>query len=169
MSIVHLIVLFIFPVAMALAASSDLMTMRISNRLILILLVAFCLVAVLMGMPLRDFGVHVAVAFVVLLAGFAFFAFGWIGGGDAKLAAAAALWLGVGQALPFLIYSALLGGGLTLLILALRQVPLPQALIKVSWIDRLHDKESGVPYGIALALAGMLVYPSTSIFSYFAV
>ncbi|MEX0628493.1 MAG: prepilin peptidase [Cucumibacter sp.] len=168
MSIANLVILMVFPVTMAFAASSDLMTMRISNRLILLLGLAFCLAAFLMDMPLRDFGIHFAIAIAVLVAGFTLFTFGWVGGGDAKLAAAASLWLGLGHTLPFLIYAALLGGALTLGILALRHLPLPQALVKVSWIDRLHDKKSGVPYGIALAVAGMIVYTDTSIFAHFA-
>ena len=98
---------------------------------------------------------------IVLAVAFAFFAFGWIGGGDAKLVAATALWLGSGLMLPYLVYAALLGGALTLMILALRRYPLPPGCSGQRWIDRLHDSKSGVPYGIALAIAGLLVYPET--------
>ena len=164
----NLIILLFFPAAMACAASSDLVTMRISNVLIVSLFLGFCLIAVIMQMPLREFGAHFALAVAVLVAGFALFSFGWIGGGDAKLAAATSLWLGLGQTLPFLVYAALIGGALTLAILAVRQVPLPRALVSVPWIDRLHNKASGVPYGIALALSGMIVYADTSIFAHFA-
>ena len=66
-----------------------------------------------------------------------------------------------------LIYAALLGGGLTLLILAVRRYPLPASLARIKWIDRLHDTHSGVPYGIALAIAGLLVYPETTLFTHF--
>lgn len=169
MSIVNIIVVMFFPVAMAFAASSDLITMRISNRLIVLLLAMFCLTAFLMEMPLRDFGIHFATAFAVLAGSFVFFSFGWVGGGDAKLAAVTSLWLGLGHTLPFLVYAALMGGALTLTILVLRRLPLPQALVRVSWIDRLHDARSGVPYGIALAAAGMIVYTDTSIFAHFVV
>ncbi len=168
MQIIHLAVLMVFPIAMALAASSDLMTMRISNKLILILLVAFCIVSLLMEMPLRDFGMHFAVAISVLVVGFVLFSIGWVGGGDVKFAAAATLWLGFEFAVPFLVYGAIFGGALTLAILGLRQLPLPASLGKVGWIDRLHDSKSGVPYGIALAIAGMIVYTQTPIFNHFA-
>ena len=83
-------------------------------------------------------------------------------------AAATTLWLGFEFAVPFLMYGAILGGVLTLAILGLRQLPLPAALGKISWIDRLHDSKSGVPYGIALAIAGMVVYTQTPIFIHFA-
>jgi prepilin peptidase CpaA len=104
---------------------------------------------------------------LVLVFAFAFFAFGWIGGGDAKLIAATTLWLGFGMMLPYLIYASLLGGALTLLLLAARRWPLPQRLRDIRWIDRLHDSKSGVPYGIALAIAGILVYSDSVIFQRF--
>ena len=158
------IALFLFPFLMAFAASSDLLTMRISNILILVLVVGFFTVAPLAGLTLEQIGVHVAVAVGTLVVGFAFFAFRWIGGVDAKLAAATMLWVGFGELLPYLVYASLLGGALTLAILGLRQVPLPERLAKVTWIDRLHNGASGVPYGIALAIAGILVYLRTDIY-----
>jgi prepilin peptidase CpaA len=33
-----------------------------------------------------------------------------------------------------------------------------------AWVMRLHDKDNGVPYGVALAAAGLLLYPETRIF-----
>ena len=99
---------------MAFAASSDLLTMRISNRLVLLLVCSFFVVAFVADLPLDQLGWHVGCAAIVLVVGFAFFAFGWIGGGDAKLAAATTLWLGFGLTLPYLVYAALLGGALTL-------------------------------------------------------
>src|SRR5262249_52418386 len=48
---------------------------------------------------------------VVLVAAFSLFARGVIGGGDAKLAAATALWLGFDHLLPYLLYASLIGGG----------------------------------------------------------
>ena len=156
--------LFIFPFAMAFAASSDLLTMRISNKLVMLMVGAFVIVALATGLPLPEFAMHLTCAFVVLLVGFAFFAFGWIGGGDAKLAAATSLWLGFGMALPFLVYAALLGGMLTLVILGLRAMPLTPLIARFRWIERLHDPKSGVPYGVALAAAGLLVYSNSAIF-----
>lgn len=160
--------LFIFPLLMAFAASSDLLTMRISNRVILLLVVGFVLVALVIGMPLQELGLHFSCAALVLVVAFILFAFGWIGGGDAKLAAATTLWLGFGLTLPYIVYGSLLGGVLTLALLSVRQFPLPVALMKVRWIERLHNKATGVPYGIALAAAGLLTYSDTAIFHHFA-
>jgi prepilin peptidase CpaA len=98
----------------------------------------------------------------VLVVCFAFFARGWIGGGDAKLAAATALWLGWAQLYEYLLYASLFGGALTLLLLEFRKRLLPPVLAKQPWLARLHEPNGGVPYGIALAAAALLVYPSTA-------
>ena len=161
------VALLIFPLLMAYAASSDLLTMRISNILVLCMVVAFAIVAMLSGISPTEFGLHFACAGVVLVGAFTFFSFGWIGGGDAKLAAATALWFGFGQTLPYLVVAALLGGALTLSILALRRLPLTPLIARVGWIGRLHDQNAGIPYGIALAAAGLITYSDTAIFQHF--
>lgn len=158
------VALLLFPAGMALAASSDLLTMKISNKLVLLLVAAFCIVALAVNLPLQQFAMHVMCAMAVLVVGFAFFAFRWIGGGDAKLAAVTALWLGFGLTLPYLVYAALFGGLLTLFILALRRLPLMPVLARYRWLERLYNPKSGVPYGVALAIAGLMTYSSSTIF-----
>jgi len=153
--------LLLFPALMAFAASSDLFTMTISNRLSLMLAGGFFLLALIIGMGLATLGMHLAAAALVLVVAFIFFARGWIGGGDAKLVAATALWFGFGHLLDYLIWASLLGGALTLLLLQFRQFDLPQVLARQKWIERLHDANAGVPYGIALAAAALIVYPTT--------
>ncbi len=158
------ITMLFFIFGMALAASSDLLTMRISNKLVLLLIAGFFVVAIAIGMPLPQVGLHVACAVSVLVVGFVFFALRWIGGGDAKLAAATTLWLGFGLTPMFVVYAGLLGGALTLGVLMLRRLPLTPFLARYVWLERLHNPKSGVPYGIAMAVAGMLVYPYSQIF-----
>lgn len=153
--------LLVFPALMAFAASSDLLTMTISNRLSLALTGAFFVLTATTGMPLAVVGMHLAAAVVVLVVAFGFFTQGWIGGGDAKLAAATALWFGFDHLLDYLIYASLFGGALTLLILQFRKLPLPAPLARQVWIQRLHEAEGGIPYGIALAAAALAIYPKT--------
>ena len=153
--------LLLFPALMAFAASSDLLTMTISNRLSLILAGGFFLLAGATGMSWTEFGMHLGAAALVLTVAFVFFTQGWIGGGDAKLAAATALWFGFSHLLDYLLYASLLGGALTLLLLQFRQLPLPGALARQAWVVRLHEKGGGIPYGIALAAAALIVYPHT--------
>jgi prepilin peptidase CpaA len=90
---------------------------------------------------------------------FVCFACRWIGGGDAKLAAATALWFGFGNLLEYLFDASILGGALTLLIILFRMMPLPAALAGSEWAERLHRHDAGIPYGIALAAAALIVYP----------
>jgi prepilin peptidase CpaA len=161
--------LLIFPALMAFAACSDLLTMRISNRLVLATGAAFLVLALFTGMDITQIGWHAAAGAVVLAVTFAFFAAGWIGGGDAKLAAAIALWLGFDVLLPFLLYASVLGGALTLAILLARNYMLPAPLMQIGWIERLHNEKTGIPYGIALAAAALLVYPMSPLFKAFAV
>jgi prepilin peptidase CpaA len=159
--ILEALVLGLFPAAMTFAAASDLVSMTISNRLSIALAVSFFFVAALIGMPVAEMGRHVLASLVVLVVAFGCFARGWIGGGDAKLAAATALWLGFSHLMDYLLVASLIGGGLTILLLELRKLPLPGMLSKQPWITRLHAVESGIPYGIALAAAGLIIYPDT--------
>ncbi|MPZ55793.1 MAG: peptidase [Rhizobiales bacterium] len=153
--------LLLFPALMAFAASSDLFTMTISNRVSLALTAGFFALALVMGMGAGDMLSHTGAGLAVLAITFCFFAFGWIGGGDAKLAAATALWLGFDHLFEFAVYASLLGGALTLLIIKFRVLPLPALLARQEWVQRLHQSDGGVPYGIALAAAALVVYPHT--------
>jgi len=153
--------LLIFPAMMVFAASSDLFTMTISNRVSLILVAGFFAMAFVSGMNPHDVMTHVGAAFTVLAVTFVFFARGWIGGGDAKLAAATALWLGFDHLMPYLLYATIFGGVLTLLMIRFRLMPLPSMLADQEWVKRLHRLDGGVPYGIALAAAALLIYPDT--------
>jgi prepilin peptidase CpaA len=153
--------LLMFPALMAFAASSDLFTMTISNRLSLALAAGFVLLAIVTGMSLVEIGLHLAAATAVLVVAFGFFSQGWIGGGDAKLAAATTLWFGFDHLLDYMIYASLFGGVLTLLIIQFRKLPLPALLARQPWIMRLHESGGGVPYGIALAAAALMIYPDT--------
>src|SRR5579872_4839829 len=117
--------LTLFPAMMAYAASSDLFTMTIANRVSLILLGGFVVLAVLTGMSGADMLSHAEAAAILLAGTFVLFACGWIGGGDAKLAAVTALWFGFGHLFDYLLYASILGGALTLLLIQFRAMPLP--------------------------------------------
>ena len=153
--------LALFPAMMAFAASSDFLTLTISNRVSLTLVGGFVALAVIGGVSPADVLSHLAAGCVVLVAAFSLFARGIIGGGDAKLAAATALWLGFDHLLPYLLYASLLGGALSVGLIWFRMAPLPDWLARHDWAQRLHGKDAGVPYGIALAAAALAVYPQT--------
>ncbi|GLH78365.1 type 4 prepilin peptidase 1 [Bradyrhizobium sp. SSBR45G] len=153
--------LLLFPALMAFAAASDLLTMTISNRVSLALVAGFLVLAPLSGMSMDDMLMHLGAGTLVLVIAFTCFAFGWIGGGDAKVASAAALWFGFAHLMNYLLYASIFGGVLTLALMQFRQWPLPYLLAGQPWLARLHAKDSGVPYGIALALGALMVYPET--------
>ena len=158
--------LVVFPVLMAYAGASDALTMTIPNRVALALVAGFALLALVGGMSGTAILLHVGAGLAVLAVTFGLFALRWIGGGDAKLAAATALWLGFDTLPDYLMLAAIVGGALTLCVLAVRVAPLPAFALRWAWLSRLHDPKSGVPYGIALAAAALTVYPQSEIWTH---
>ncbi|EJT03164.1 prepilin peptidase [Rhizobium sp. CCGE 510] len=157
-------VFVILPLCLSMAAFSDLFTMTIPNRVSLILIASFCILAPLSGLGWEMIGMHLAGAAIVFSACFALFAFNVMGGGDAKLLSATALWFGLNQSLAFLMVDvAMIGGLITLLILLVRAqantilaigLPVPNSVL-------LAKK---IPYGIAIAIGGFMAFPSSPVF-----
>ncbi len=158
----ELAVLIIFPLAMLVSASMDILTMTIPNKVTLALVVGFFVLAPFVGFTWQEFGLHIAIGFAMLVITMGMFAMGWIGGGDAKLFAATGLWLGyTTQMFEYALYASLLGGVLTVLVMKLRMMPVLPSWMSFKWLERLHNPNEGVPYGVALAAAGLLIYPHT--------
>ena len=84
----------IFPAAMVFAGSMDLFTMTIPNRISIGMVAGFLVAAPFSSLTLTAFLWHLAAGFSMLVVGILMFSRGWLGGGDAKLLAAATLWLG---------------------------------------------------------------------------
>lgn len=154
-------VILIFPAAMAFAGAMDLLTMTIPNRVSIVLVAAFAVAAAMLGIGWWALASHIVAGLLMLIVGIGMFARGWLGGGDAKLLAATALWLGFEQLLPYLLLTATVGGVLSIAILFYRRMMLPLFLARQRWAFNLHAPKSGIPYGIALAAAGLQVFPST--------
>jgi len=113
-------------------------------------------------MQLAEIGLHRWRSAAVLVVAFTFFARGWIGGGDAKLAAATALWLGFDQLLKLRDRSSLFGGPplLTLAILRFRAMPLPRCWQSRNGRSACIDGY-GIPYASRSRFAALLIYPDT--------
>lgn len=156
--------LAIFPLCLIWAAASDLMTMTIPNRLSLLLAVGAVLANVDAGSGFVDIGFDVAAGLLVFLLCFCLFASGVMGGGDAKLLSACALWYGLNSSLlAFLLYVSLMGGVLTVLIVMLRSsqhvllaagIPIPGLLLTAKKI----------PYAIAIAAGAFLAFPASPLY-----
>jgi prepilin peptidase CpaA len=153
--------MIIFVFTMVYAALTDLLTKKIRNSLVLLFLLAYTVLAPLAGFAASEIVSSIFVALAVLLLAFALFALGLLGGGDAKLAAVTALWFGVDQTPSYLIYTTLAGGAFALAILLFRKLPLPDRWGNGSWVAQLHCKGSGMPYGVAMALGALAVFPAT--------
>ena len=161
----EIVLLLVFPAAMAFAAASDLLTMTIPNRVSLVLVARFAVAAIVVGLPTRTVALHIASGAMALLIGFVMFARGWLGGGDAKLLASASLWLGFENLPQYGLLVSLAGGVLALSILLYRAWLPPLFIPGPAWALRLHDRNVGIPYGIALAAAALWIYPSTHWFT----
>ena len=162
--IAQILVLAALPGLFLAAAGWDLASYTIPNFLQVALIAAFFLFALASGMTLGAFGLHLAAGALGLAIGFALFAFGWIGGGDAKLFACAAIWFGLGNLADYTLLASIFGGLLTFALLGFRKLPLPKFLSSQPWLLHLHDEKSGIPYGAALAAGAFAVLPYTDVF-----
>lgn len=154
------LIFVVFPFCMVFAAVSDALSMTIANRVSVILIATFAVVAPLTGMDWASYGWHFAAGGMVLAVTFMLFAIGGMGGGDAKLMAATALWMGFNlNLLDYLVTSAFAGGLLTMLILSYRKSPLADLTGNNIFLRHFADPAVGVPYGVALGLGGLLAYP----------
>jgi prepilin peptidase CpaA len=160
--LLHTVVPFIFPLLVLIAALQDVTSYTISNRLSIGLALAFIPSALIMGMAPGQIGLCLLVGAAALAAGVAMFAMGWIGGGDAKLFAASALWLGWPAVTPFLAWTSLAGGGLAVVLLLARQAPITAFNRTPAWVARLLEPKGDVPYGVAIAVGALIAFPASS-------
>lgn len=157
-------ILVIFPFCMVHAALSDAVSMTIANRLSLLLAGSFVVLAPMTGMDWATLGWHLAAGALVLSVTFAMFAAGVMGGGDAKLLSSTAIWMGFGFPLiKYLVFGAVLGGVLTLAILMFRASPISWYAGRNMFLRHFADGKAGVPYGVALGAAGLVVFPETAL------
>jgi prepilin peptidase CpaA len=166
--VIAVLVLSALPLLLIVAAMKDATSMTIPNWIPLAAGAAFLVLAPFELAP-SDIGMHLLVAMGALVAGFAMFALHWVGGGDAKLLAAAALWLGLSATPEFLLWTGLAGGGLSLGLLAARRAALylPFAAPYASGdgaLARLLAPKGDIPYGLAIAAGGLAAFPSSALF-----
>ncbi len=154
--------LFAFPALVIFGAMRDAVSFTIPNWISIALAAAFLPAALLMGAGLGQMGMALLIGAGVLIAGMGMFAVGWIGGGDAKLFAAAGLWMGLNGLLPYLLVTALAGGALAVSLLALRSVWVrPIAARGPGWVGRLATPGENVPYGVAIAFGALAAFPDS--------
>lgn len=154
--------LLFFPVLVIVGALRDLTSFTIPNWVSGLLILAFFPAALLLGLAPGAIGAHLLVGVAALAVGIAMFALRWIGGGDAKLFAAAALWLGAPAALSYVVMTGVAGGALALALISLRAPLLrPYVLSGPAWVGRLADPKEAVPYGVAIAAGALATFPAS--------
>jgi prepilin peptidase CpaA len=154
------ILMAVFAVLVIFAALRDLTSFTIPNWISLALAGAFAPAALAVGVPLPMIGWCALIGVGMLALGIGMFALSWIGGGDAKLMAAASMWLGLTGLAPFAVYTALAGGALALALLAMRSAWVrPFAANGPAWVDRLATPGGKTPYGVAIAVGALLAFP----------
>ena len=162
MQIATLAALAAFPILMIAAALCDVATMTIPNRISLLLVPAFFAAALLARLSPAAIAWHAGVGVAALLIMVGCFAMGWLGGGDAKLLAAASLWVGPGAAVPFVVATALAGGGLALVLLLARATPWLHGR-GPEWLRRLLTPKGAIPYGVAIAAGALCAFPASGL------
>ena len=111
------------------------------------------------------FAWHVIAGLVTFVAGFILFSAHIFGGGDAKMLAACALWVGWDVLVEFAIVTAFAGGALVIamkiwVFFAERRETNPM-IKNMKWASNFLSKTPQLPYGIAIAAGGVIVFPTT--------
>jgi prepilin peptidase CpaA len=149
-----------FPLLLVYAAWHDISTMTIPNWVSILLAAAFLPAAMIAGLSPAEIGLHLAFAGGVLLTCAILFYLGVFGGGDAKVIAAASLWIGLSAAGVFVMGMAIAGGLLAGLLIVLRRMKLAPAS---AWARRLLSTEEGAPYAVAIAVGALFAAPASPI------
>jgi prepilin peptidase CpaA len=141
----------VFLLALTAAIVSDLVSFRIPNAIPLCLAGLFLVDAFRQGIAVSSLALHLTTGVTLLVAGAALYYTGVVGGGDAKLLAAIALWSGWYELPRLLIVMALAGGVLSLGLLLARRLRIGAPNGPFA---RLLAAGGPVPYGVAIAAGG---------------
>ena len=145
---------------LVLAAGYDLATFTIPNRVVAMVGLANTLAMVLAVPDISTAAQYIATGLVVLLVGAVLFALRMWGAGDAKLLAAVSLAVGSKGLIVLGLWTALSGGGLALIFLVLRRLPMLGKTRLGQWYLPTLLANNGVPYGVAIAAGGIIAFAS---------
>lgn len=162
METAQLLSLAVLPALVIVAGLQDLTSMKIRNWISGALVVAFFPAALMLGLAPMAVAGHVGVGALVLLVTVGLFALGQMGGGDAKLIPAISLWMGASGAGTFVLWTAVVGGAFSLLLLLARP-RMPQIAGAPGWVGVLMTPKNRIPYGVAIAGGALIAYPSSAL------
>ena len=155
------LVISLFPLLVIASGVFDFLTLRIPNWLNALTALTFVLAAFVFAMPLPVAGMHVIAGVLLLVLGFGLFAVNLVGGGDAKMLAAAGLWIGFDHLLAFVVFTAVCGGVLALAVLGVRAAQRYAAMTGLDAFASITGKKVELPYGMSIAAGALLVLPET--------
>lgn len=158
------LILSVFPAALLIAAANDIYEFKIPNWLTIILICAYPVAGLAVGAAPELIVEGLLIGAGMLALGFALFALKIIGGGDAKLFAATAPWLGFGGLGIFLFNTALSGLVLAIVMAMFRKLPLLPVYAHAPWLIQLHQRKKDLPYAVAIAAGGLLSFSQTPYF-----
>ena len=167
MAILQLLLLAVLPALVIVAGLKDLTSMKIPNWISGVLILSFFPAALVMGLPPIAIATHLGVAVVVLLVGMGLFALRLLGGGDVKLMASACLWLGPTASGLFVLATAAIGGLFCLILLLGRAHLQPWVPAGSGWVARLMTPRGDIPYGVAIAVGALVVWPESPLMAAF--
>ena len=158
------IAIAVFPAALIMAAANDVYEFKIPNWISIVLIAAYPVAGLAVAAPPQIYLEAFLIGAAALAVGFALFAGKFVGGGDAKLFAATAPWIGLGGLGVFLFYTALSGLGLAIIMMMFRRAPVLPVYAHAPWLIRLHERKSDLPYAVAIASGALLSFSQTPFF-----
>jgi prepilin peptidase CpaA len=161
---VPLIFLSAFPAALIIAALNDIYEFKIPNWVSIVLFAAYLVAGFGLGAGADLMIEGLLLGCAALAIGFALFALRIIGGGDAKLLAACAPWIGLSALGTFMVNVAFAGAALALALLLFRRMPALPIYEQTPWLMRLYQRPKDIPYGVAIAVGGLLSFSQTPLF-----
>lgn len=167
MDLLTLALLGVLPALAIVAGLKDLTSMTIPNWISGLLVIFFIPAAFAVGLPLAQMAVHLGIAVGALVIGAGMFALRWLGGGDAKLMAAACLWLGLEGSGMFLLWTGLVGGLFCLALIFARFHSRPYLAGAPGWLVTLMEPKGDIPYGVAIAAGALMAYPASPMMAQF--
>ncbi len=148
-----------YPLCLGYAVVSDVRRLMIPNEACILIAVTFAPTALLVGMEISSLSWHYATGAGFLAVGIVLFSRNLIGGGDAKLMAAAGVWIGPGDLWAYLGLVAVLGGVLAGVILIAQKYQGRVAFLKaVPWLGNGDARTQPTPYGAVIGLAAVYLF-----------
>lgn len=158
------LLLSVFPAALLIAAANDIYEFKIPNWISIVLIAVYPAAGLAVGASTSLLLEGFLIGAAALTIGFGLFATKIIGGGDAKLFAATAPWLGLGSLGIFLFYTAISGLVLAMIMVMFRKFPILPVYAHAPWLIRLHERKKDLPYAVAIAAGALLSFSQTPYF-----